>query len=155
MTSNCQFFSPLSLRSTSPWFSPAGPFDSYFPWFHHWTQRPSVYFTESSEDDESPTNERKKKRRKILGEEFGSIDINSEEGRKLLKRKSAHVGAVREVSDVIIVLVTEVVTTWTSQHRSTPAPFTSPKFKIIVSLFLRPQRRWKKDISMNWKRKSS
>lgn len=33
-----------------------------------------------------------------MGPEFGSIDLSSEEGKKLLAAKSQHVGAVRAVS---------------------------------------------------------
>ena len=52
-------------------------------------------------DDGNAEQDSRKKRRRILGPEFGSIDLTSEEGKKLLAAKSQHVGAVREVSIVI------------------------------------------------------
>mgnify|MGYP001792892423 CR=1 FL=1 len=35
---------------------------------------------------------------RILGEEFGHIDLKSEEGRKLIAAKSSHVGELKAVS---------------------------------------------------------
>jgi len=46
-------------------------------------------------DEDSADQDGRKKRRRILGPEFGSIDLNSDEGKKLLAAKSQHVGAVR------------------------------------------------------------
>jgi len=43
----------------------------------------------------------RKKRRRILGPEFGSIDLESEEGKKLMAAKSKHVGAVLEVNVIV------------------------------------------------------
>lgn len=40
----------------------------------------------------------KKSVSRILGEEFGHIDLKSEEGKKLIAAKSAHVGEVKAVS---------------------------------------------------------
>ena len=48
--------------------------------------------------DENQGQDSRRKRRRILGPEFGSIDLESEEGKKLIAAKSQHVGAVREVS---------------------------------------------------------
>ncbi|XP_027035872.1 protein MCM10 homolog [Pocillopora damicornis] len=55
-------------------------------------------FEDSSKenDDGNVDQDSRKKRRRILGPEFGSIDLTSEEGKKLLAAKSQHVGAVRE-----------------------------------------------------------
>lgn len=55
----------------------------------------------SGNDDENLNQDSKKKRRRILGPEFGSIDLESEEGRKLMAAKSKHVGAVLEVNVII------------------------------------------------------
>ena len=52
-------------------------------------------------DDGNVDQDSRKKRRRILGPEFGSIDLTSEEGKKLLAAKSQHVGAVQEVSIMI------------------------------------------------------
>lgn len=49
-------------------------------------------------DEENSDHDSRKKRRRILGPEFGSIDLSSEEGKKILAAKSQHVGAVRAVS---------------------------------------------------------
>jgi len=46
-------------------------------------------------DEHSADQDCRKKRRRILGPEFGSIDLSSDEGKKLLAAKSQHVGAVR------------------------------------------------------------
>ncbi|XP_068758525.1 protein MCM10 homolog [Montipora capricornis] len=46
--------------------------------------------------DENQGQDSRRKRRRILGPEFGSIDLESEEGKKLIAAKSQHVGAVRE-----------------------------------------------------------
>ncbi|XP_022806927.1 protein MCM10 homolog [Stylophora pistillata] len=55
-------------------------------------------FEESSKEnnDGNTDQDSRKKRRRILGPEFGSIDLASEEGKILLAAKSQHVGAVRE-----------------------------------------------------------
>lgn len=45
-------------------------------------------------DDDNGNRDSRKKRRRILGPEFGSIDLDSEEGKKLLAAKSHHMGAV-------------------------------------------------------------
>ena len=55
----------------------------------------------SENDDENLNQDSRKKRRRILGPEFGSIDLESEEGRKLMAAKSKHVGAVLEVNVII------------------------------------------------------
>lgn len=54
-------------------------------------------FFSSENDEENGSEDSRTKRRRILGPEFGSIDLNSEEGKKLLAAKSRHVGAVLEV----------------------------------------------------------
>ena len=60
------------------------------------------YFFYIVENDEDSADEDcRKKRRRILGPEFGSIDLNSDEGKKLLAAKSQHVGAVRAVSTIV------------------------------------------------------
>jgi len=51
---------------------------------------------EKENDDENVNQDSRKKRRRILGPEFGSIDLESEEGKKLMAAKSKHVGAVLE-----------------------------------------------------------
>ncbi|KAL9960807.1 hypothetical protein ACROYT_G034310 [Oculina patagonica] len=48
-----------------------------------------------NDEDNADQDSSRKKRRRILGPEFGSIDLSSEEGKKLLAAKSQHVGAVR------------------------------------------------------------
>ncbi|KAM7439404.1 minichromosome maintenance-related protein [Porites harrisoni] len=50
-------------------------------------------------DEENGSEDSRTKRRRILGPEFGSIDLNSEEGKKLLAAKSRHVGAVLEAEN--------------------------------------------------------
>ena len=57
----------------------------------------SSSFFSSENDEENGSEDSRTKRRRILGPEFGSIDLNSEEGKKLLAAKSRHVGAVLEV----------------------------------------------------------
>ena len=52
-------------------------------------------------DEGNLDQDSRKKRRRILGPEFGSIDLTSEEGKKLLAAKSQHVGAVRAVSTTL------------------------------------------------------
>ena len=56
----------------------------------------SSSFFSSENDEENGSEDSRTKRRRILGPEFGSIDLNSEEGKKLLAAKSRHVGAVLE-----------------------------------------------------------
>lgn len=59
-----------------------------------------IYYVHSLEnDDDNGNRDSRKKRRRILGPEFGSIDLDSEEGKKLLAAKSQHMGAVLVVSD--------------------------------------------------------
>ena len=59
-----------------------------------------IYYVHSSEnDDDTGNRDSRKKRRRILGPEFGSIDLESEEGKQLLAAKSQHMGAVLAVSD--------------------------------------------------------
>ena len=55
----------------------------------------------SENDDENVNQDSRKKRRRILGPEFGSIDLESEEGKKLMAAKSKHVGAVLEVNVIV------------------------------------------------------
>ena len=56
-----------------------------------------MFFFPAENDEENESEDSRTKRRRILGPEFGSIDLNSEEGKKLLAAKSRHVGAVLEV----------------------------------------------------------
>ena len=56
-------------------------------------------------DDDNADQDCRKKRRRILGPEFGSIDLNSDEGKKLLAAKSQHVGAVRAVSTIVTFVI--------------------------------------------------
>ena len=58
---------------------------------------PFFFFFPAENDEENGSEDSRTKRRRILGPEFGSIDLNSEEGKKLLAAKSRHVGAVLEV----------------------------------------------------------
>ena len=55
-----------------------------------------MFFFPAENDEENESEDSRTKRRRILGPEFGSIDLNSEEGKKLLAAKSRHVGAVLE-----------------------------------------------------------
>ena len=58
-----------------------------------------MFFVSVVENNDGNTDQdSRKKRRRILGPEFGSIDLASEKGKILLAAKSQHVGAVREVS---------------------------------------------------------
>ena len=59
------------------------------------------FFSIVENDDDNADQECRKKRRRLLGPEFGSIDLNSDEGKKLLAAKSQHVGAVRAVSTIV------------------------------------------------------
>ena len=66
------------------------------------TFRRQMFFVSVVENDDGNVDQdSRKKRRRILGPEFGSIDLTSEEGKKLLAAKSQHVGGVREVSMMI------------------------------------------------------
>ena len=54
------------------------------------------YYKQFTENIDENTDSNRKRRR-ILGPEFGSIDFESEEVKKILAARSKHVGAVREV----------------------------------------------------------
>lgn len=83
----------------------SSPGQSFFPRgilnVMRWSYKELFLFSIVENDDDNADQDCRKKRRRILGPEFGSIDLNSDEGKKLLAAKSQHVGAVKAVSTIV------------------------------------------------------